>query len=81
MSKGVDQGGSRSRREKRGIGIDIRKDESWDEREVPQTSRKVERAEDSCARKIVRKEFEKKRVGGKRTIVVYRGSARPDSNS
>jgi hypothetical protein len=67
-------------REEREIGTEIRKDEIWDEHEVPQTSRKVERAEDSRARKIVRKEFEKKRArGGKRTIMVYRGSARPDS--
>jgi hypothetical protein len=64
------------------IEIEIRKDESWDEHGVPRTSREVEHAEDSHARKIVRKEFEKKRAeGGKRTIVVYRGSARPDSDS
>jgi hypothetical protein len=69
-------------REEIEIGIEIRKDEIWDEREVTQTSRKFERAEDSRVRKIVRKEFEKKRAeGGKRTIVVYRESARPDSDS
>ncbi|KAJ7354415.1 hypothetical protein DFH08DRAFT_804325 [Mycena albidolilacea] len=68
--------GSSSMREEIEIGIEKRKDEIWDKHEVPR------RAGKSSARKIVRKELEKERAGGgKHTIVVYRDSARPDSDS
>ncbi|KAJ7838800.1 hypothetical protein B0H14DRAFT_2588412 [Mycena olivaceomarginata] len=43
--RGGDEQGSSSMREEIEIGIEKRKDEIWDEHEVPQMSRKVERAE------------------------------------
>ncbi|KAJ7888657.1 hypothetical protein B0H14DRAFT_2562228 [Mycena olivaceomarginata] len=49
--RGGDEQGSSSMREEIEIGIEKRKDEIWDEHEVPQMSRKVERAE-NCTQRI-----------------------------